>query len=90
MYQITAFAIFILILLLSTIIYKIYHRVTHNIIVNRVNDEFQELLSENNHNLDYEHMDDFMSKHYDVIDDIEIALDENNKIVYTLIFREFV
>ena len=90
MFQITAFAIFILILLVMTIIYKIYHRVTHNIIVNRVNDEFQELLYENNHNLDYHHMDDFMSKHYDVIDDIEMELDENNNMTYTLIFREFV
>lgn len=90
MFQITAFAIFILILLVMTIIYKIYHRVTHNIIVNRVNDEFKELLDENNHTLEYYHMDDFMSKHYDVIEDIEIELDENNNITYTLIFREFV
>ena len=90
MYALIAIAILSLVFFLSEIIGEIYDRVTYNIIVNKVNDEFQELLDENDHKLDYYHIDDFMIKHYDVVEDILIDLDENNNMVYTLKFKDWV
>jgi hypothetical protein len=88
MHTILTIIIVFLVLFLIGLIPGIYNRVTYNIIVDGVNDEFQQLLEDNNHRLDYYHIEDFMSKHYDVIDDIEIDLDENNNLCYTLKFRD--
>lgn len=88
MYTIPAFAIFLLVLFLIGLIPGLYNRVTYNIIVNGIKDEFQQLLEDNNHRLDYYHIEDFMSRHYDFVADIEIDLDENDNVSYTLKFRD--
>lgn len=83
-----AIAIVTLVYLLMELIQRIYDRVTYNIIINSVNEEFRRLLEENDHKLDYHHIEDFMSKHYDIVEDINFDLDENNNITYVLKFRD--
>lgn len=90
MYGLIAIAILASIFFLMELIHEIYNRVTHNIIVNKVNDEFQKLLDENDHKLEYYHIDDFMVKHYDVVEDILMELDENDNIVYRLQYKDWV
>ena len=77
-------------LLLTPLTQIIYNRIIHKRIINQVNDDFQQLLDENNHKLEYYHIDDFMIRNSDVVDDIEITLDENNNMVYTLKFKDWV
>lgn len=82
-------AIIVTVIYLFKLIEKIYDRVSRNIIINSVNEEFYQLLIDNNHNLDYVQLDDFVTKHYDTVQDIDIDIDENNKFIYTLKFRDW-
>lgn len=66
-----------------------YDRLCYNTIINSINAEFQNLLNDNNHNLDYIQIDEFICKYSDYIEDIEFDFDDKNNIVYTLKFKDY-
>ncbi len=66
----------------------IYDRVSYNMIIKSISNDFEQLLIENDHKLDHFQLDDFMDINYRYVADIIIELDENDNLIYTLKFRE--